>query len=402
MTSPELAAEAARGLDTPRRWRLAGASWAGWAGRGLGLAGAAGCLAFGAGAGVWAWLAAAALLVAGTWLDRHHAAREQQARRDTALYLQGSVDLGNRLMPVWSGHIETSRLQMETAISSLSARFAGIVDRLDAAMKASDSAAGAEHDSGGMAAMFASSQQELQSVLASLRQATESNNAMRGDVQGLSRFIEELRQMATDVAKIAAQTNLLAINAAIEAAHAGEAGRSFSVLAQEVRKLSAESGETGRRMAEKVATVADAIAQARESAEASASREAASISGCEASINSVLDGFRGVTEALAESADVLKRESLGIQAEVCEALVQLQFQDRVSQVMTHVRQNMEALPERLSRSSDTYEHEGRLVPVDVAALLAELEATYAMAEERSTHGGGGSAGAPKNEEITFF
>lgn len=403
MTSTELAAEPARRLDTPGR-RPFGATLrafcAAWSGRLLGLAGAAAGLAFGAGA--WPWVAAVALLGAGAWLDHHHAARARQARLDTERYLAGSGQLGRQLMPVWSGHIETSRLQMESAISALSERFAGIVDRLDHAMKASDSAAGADHDSGGMAAMFASSQQELQAVLASLRQATESNNAMRGDVQGLSRFIEELRQMATDVAKIAAQTNLLAINAAIEAAHAGESGRSFSVLAQEVRKLSAESGETGRRMAEKVSVVADAIAQARESAEASASREAASISGCESSINSVLDGFRGVTEALAESADVLKRESLGIQADVCEALVQLQFQDRVSQVMTHVRQNIDMLPEHLAQGSETYEREGRLVPLDVPGLLAELEKTYAMAEERSTHGGGGSAGAPKNEEITFF
>jgi len=239
-------------------------------------------------------------------------------------------------------------------------------------------------------------------VLDSLRTAMASNGVMREEVQNLHRFVDELRQMAAEVANIAAQTNLLAINAAIEAAHAGETGRGFSVLAQEVRKLSAMSGETGKRMADKVSLVADAIANARRSADASATREAASITGCEASISGVLDGFRGVTEALSESADVLKRESLGIQAEVGEALVQLQFQDRVSQVMTHVRQNMAKLPEQLEQSRIGYERDGVLVAVDSRALLAELEKTYAMAEERTTHGGGGAAGAPKDEEITFF
>jgi methyl-accepting chemotaxis protein len=250
--------------------------------------------------------------------------------------------------------------------------------------------------------VFSNSSRELNAVLDSLRQAMASNGLMREEVQNLHHFVDELRQMAAEVANIAAQTNLLAINAAIEAAHAGETGRGFSVLAQEVRKLSAMSGETGKRMADKVALVAEAIANARRSAETSATREAASITGCEASITGVLDGFRGVTEALSESADVLKRESLGIQAEVGEALVQLQFQDRVSQVMTHVRQNMAMLPEQLAQSRIGYERDGVLAPVDARALLAELEKTYAMAEERETHGGGGAAAAPKNEEITFF
>ncbi len=392
-----------RTVGAARLWRKA--DFAAWSGRGLGFAGGVASWALSAGNGVWPAAVTVGLVAAGWLLDRRHADKRREAQRATTHYLEGNAVLGQQLLPVWSGHIETSRLQMETAISTLSARFGGIVDRLDAAMKASDMAAGSDAgagDQGGMAATFASSHRELQGVLASLRQATESNNAMRQDVQGLSRFIEELRQMASEVASIASQTNLLAINAAIEAAHAGESGRSFSVLAQEVRKLSAMSGETGRRMAEKVGIVADAIAQARASAEASASRETASINGCESSINGVLDGFRGVTEALAASADVLKRESIGIQAEVCEALVQLQFQDRVSQVMTHVRQNIEMVPEHLTQGVQTYEREGRLVPLDVPGLLAELEKTYAMAEERSTHGGGGSAGAPKNEEITFF
>jgi len=383
------------------RWRP---DFAAWQCSALGAAGGISTCAA-SGGGLWSWIAAAGLLAAGVLVDRRHAALKRSLKRATTDYLVAAEGMGKDVLPVWSGHIETSRVQMETAIASLSERFAGIVNKLDQAMRASDMAGSSmqgQDQSQGLVAVFSNSSRELNAVLDSLRQAMASNGLMREEVQNLHHFIDELRQMAAEVANIAAQTNLLAINAAIEAAHAGETGRGFSVLAQEVRKLSAMSGETGKRMADKVALVADAIANARRSAEVSATREAASITGCEASITGVLDGFRGVTEALSESADVLKRESLGIQAEVGEALVQLQFQDRVSQVMTHVRQNMALLPEQLAQSRIGYERDGVLAPVNARALLAELEKTYAMAEERETHGGGGAAGAPKNEEITFF
>jgi methyl-accepting chemotaxis protein len=376
--------------------------WAEWPCRVLGLTGAAAVWAFGAGASPWAWPAGALLLVAGVAMDRSAAARRKALQAEVAAHVAACADLGRDLVPVWRGQVESSRLQMEAAIASLSVRFGGIVDRLDSAMKASDLAGGSQRGEAGVGEVLHKSSAELNAVLETLRQATSSNDAMRADVQSLSRFIEELRQMAAEVASIASQTNLLAINAAIEAAHAGESGRSFSVLAQEVRKLSAMSGETGRRMAEKVGVVATAIGHAHASAQASAQREVASINGCESSIHGVLDGFRNVTAALAESADVLKRESLGIQAEVGEALVQLQFQDRVSQVMAHVRQSMEGLAPELERQGGDYQRTGRLAALDVATMLAELESTYAMAEERETHGSGSAASGPKNEEVTFF
>jgi methyl-accepting chemotaxis protein len=350
----------------------------------------------------WALLGGGLLIGAGLAVDRHRTAQDRRQRASTTAFMRGNEALGRDLLPVWGGHIESSRQQMETAISELSQRFGGIVDRLDQAMKAStvaaDSNDGAEQ---GMVAVFDRSTRELNAVIESLREAMASNGAMHQEVQNLGRFIVELQQMAAEVANIASQTNLLAINAAIEAAHAGETGRGFSVLAQEVRKLSAMSGETGRRMTDKVNLVGEAIANARRSAEDSAVREAASITTCERSIHTVMSGFHGVTTALVESADVLKRESMGIQSEICEALVQLQFQDRVSQVMSHVRENMARLPDELSAGREAFERDGELRPVDTAALLAELQKTYAMAEEHTTHGGG-SVKAPAAEEITFF
>ena len=363
---------------------------------------AAGVAACASGRGIAPAVVAVALLAAGVVLDGARRRREARAQADAAGFVAGADALGRDVMPVWSAHIETSRAQMETAVSALTTRFAAIVERLDQTLRATGQ--GGDH---GLAAIFDHSSGELRGVLDSLKAAMASNATMHAEVQDLGRFVAELQQMAGEVASIAHQTNLLAINAAIEAAHAGAEGRGFAVLAQEVRKLSALSGETGQRMAEKVTHIATAMAAARTSAEDSARREAAQAEASEGAIHGVLERFRGVTEAMGSSTATLQRESAGIQGEIVQALVQLQFQDRVSQRMNHVRHNIERLPALIAECRQAFDASGALRPVDAAALLQELEGSYAMADERATHAGdarmaNAAAAVADREEVTFF
>lgn len=367
----------------------------------LALAGAIAILVISGGS--WSGdLLAAALVVAGLCVSRHMAAVQTEFRKSIEIYLAGRQQFGGQVVPVWTGHIEASRSQMESAVSSLAERFSGIVDKLDHAVMASSAATQSIEDrDNGLVAVFAASEKELGSVVASLESAVSSKAAMLEKIQSLEQFIHELQEMAADVAGIAAQTNLLALNAAIEAARAGEMGRGFAVVAKEVRMLSNRSGEAGKRISEKVGLISAAIIATCQAAEESMQQENISMRASEAVINTVLTDFRGVTDALVHSSILLKDESIGIKSEVGEALVQLQFQDRVSQIMTHVKHNIELLPDFLEQNYRQFEQGHVLQPLDSMTLLADLEKTYAMAEERAIHSGSRTA-EKQYDEITFF
>ncbi|MFB2865782.1 methyl-accepting chemotaxis protein [Aeromonas sp. MdU4] len=318
----------------------------------------------------------------------------------------GLEQVCEKALPIWSKQIENSRQQTEAAMIELTQRFSGLANKLEEAVNASHQAAGelGGVNSRGMAGVLSESQQQLNDVVSIMHSAQANRDAMLAEIKSLTTYTIELNTMAMDVAKIASQTNLLALNAAIEAARAGEAGRGFAVVADEVRNLSRLSSETAQKMTDKVETINAGIGRAFQIAESAAAKDHASARDSEQAIEQVLTRFRNATDSLAESASLLQSESTDIHREISSVIVSLQFQDRVSQILSHVRQNMEGLSEHLLTSTQS-SHATGPIKIDANRWLADMELSYATDEQRNIHHGRTTRpvkAQASSADITFF
>ena len=311
----------------------------------------------------------------------------------------GLEEICDKAAPIWAKQIETARNQTESGITEVAARFAGIVERLQVSVVSSQQATSGQNGAG--SAVLSQSESDLVAVSRSMSEALQKRADMVRDVHELISYTAELKHMASEVAEIASQTNLLALNAAIEAARAGEAGRGFAVVADEVRKLSSLSSDTGKKMTEKVNIINTAIKVVIDAAEKFSEEDTRSVSEAEQTITRVLGGFEAVTKNLSASTESLRRESEGIREEISDTLVYLQFQDRVSQILSHVRDNLDGLHAHLKRYT-TERGNGGTATIDAKSWLSEMELGYTTSEQRNNHRGNAPSAPSEEKEITFF
>lgn len=307
----------------------------------------------------------------------------------------------DQAMPIWSKQIETARSQTEEGITEVTMRFAAIVNRLHASVAASQQAAGDGAGGDSVVSVLSHSETDLIAVNRSMDAALRERAAMVQDVRELVAYTVDLKKMASDVGEIASQTNLLALNAAIEAARAGESGRGFAVVADEVRKLSTLSSDTGKKIYEKVNVINKAITAVIAVAEKFSVEDTRSVDEAEKTIHRVLNNFKAVTSGLTESSEILRQESEGIREEISNSLVYLQFQDRVSQILAQVRDNLDGLHAHLVQHS-AGRSSGGTPSIDADAWLKEMALGYTTTEQRRNHLGDKSEAAAESSEIRFF
>lgn len=165
----------------------------------------------------------------------------------------------------------------------------------DSAQSVAQTASGAEHTA-------AESGRIVQATISGMRDLRDASLASAEKVRELGHHSSEIGSIVGVIAEISAQTNLLALNATIEAARAGEHGRGFAVVADEVRRLAERSAISAQEISTLVSTMQSGISAAivamEEGSQKSEEKATMAQEAAEA-LNSIIAAIRQINEKTA-------------------------------------------------------------------------------------------------------
>jgi methyl-accepting chemotaxis protein len=358
--APAVAAMAAR-LGSKLNWRCAAMAAAAV------MAGAA-ALHWGGGLAV----AAAVLLAftAGLMQSRQLDLPEERAEPGIP-----ATELPRQVVPVWKRSLDAARDHSERSMSMLLESFSNISGQLDQAI---DAGAGVNVEPGAMDELIRKHQPELDALLGSTRLAVRLKDEMLERVIGLSQSLSDMVVLTREVQNIGRATHLLAINASVEAARAGEAGGGFAVVAEEVRHLAGQSRQAGIRLSKHMAAMQDSIDGLRLHVRRHDTDEDELTLQSTLSARAVLSALLGSLSEVYRSSRTLRDASQQVRGDLEKIFMGLQSQDRLSQMLGALGQDMERLAAWARGTPD----EAAATP---AQWLERLEASYPMEEMRSAH-----------------
>jgi methyl-accepting chemotaxis protein len=274
--------------------------------------------------------------------------------------------IGKTNMPIWSHQIDDCINISTKEIDELAQLFSGIVNNLNSIVtkstnEGSNSVEGIE--------------KRLEQIVAFLNKLVEMRLESQQEITRLASFTKKLEVMARDVNSIADQTNLLALNAAIEAARAGDSGRGFTVVANEVRNLANRSGEIAADIISSVVQVNEQFGSMTKKFTQDNNLEKEQIEKASEYIKEIISQHEETKKERDDVSRHLTELSSSITSEIENAVVSMQFQDHISQVLGHVRNNVNELSEQISKGK----------AFDVEGLLEKMANEYTTTSEREIH-----------------
>ncbi|MEK7811374.1 MAG: methyl-accepting chemotaxis protein, partial [Pseudomonadota bacterium] len=175
----------------------------------------------------------------------------------------------------------------------------------------------------------------LQSLVSSILNNSKAGMELVEKMETVSQQVQKVLEGLGEIDSISKQTNLLALNAAIEAARAGEAGRGFAVVADEVRKLSARAEHFSKAIRGNINLMHTSISDAEVSINQMASLDMEFALKSQERLATTMSHAQDINRDMAASLSEQSRITEEVDAMVSRAVTSLQFQDMMTQLLQH-------------------------------------------------------------------
>jgi methyl-accepting chemotaxis protein len=302
------------------------------------------------------------------------------------------VPLVQEVLPVWKRQVESAREHAEKSTGSILEAFASIDHQLDEAVRLTEQSS-ADLSQNSVAELIADNDEALTALLIPLRRAVAERDAALDQIEKIGSAVDDLRQCAVRVKQLARRTNMVALNASVEATRVGELGAGFAVVASEVRALAQQSTDDASLMLTRTTQLEEQLAGQRLAASIKDSSDAELKAQAEAAARGAIGGLVKSVGEVKRSTQGLKQASASVRSEVERVLMGFQSQDRLSQMLAGITTDMQRL-------SDWLVDDGDLGAAQAADWLARLEASYTMDEQRNQHHG--NASIQRSTGVDFF